>query len=92
MFCNFHSRLSLLLKSIFHEENKVANSSQLYQAKKDDWCFKGVLANSQNYFSEESAFNIIYNLDIELSKPHQFIAKVSPIRKGYSDGVAEGTP
>lgn len=29
---------------------KIANSLQLHQAKKDDWHFIGVLANSQNYF------------------------------------------
>lgn len=37
-------------------------------------------------------FNIIYNLDIELAEPDQFIEKVTPLRKGYSEGVAEGTP
>lgn len=59
---------------------EVADPFPLYQSK-EDWHFIGVLAYSQNYFRRYSAFNIIYNLEIELAEPEQLTEKAIPLRK-----------
>lgn len=60
---------------------EVADPSPLYQAKKENWRFTGVLAYSKNYFRRSSAFNIIHNLEIKLAQPEQLTEKVIPLRK-----------
>lgn len=41
---------------------KVANSFQLYQAKEEDWCFTGVLANSQKIILGHSLLSIQFTV------------------------------
>lgn len=57
---------------------EVADVFQLHQANDEDWHFIGVLAYSQNHFRRYSAFNIIYNLEIEIAEPEQLTGRYTP--------------